>query len=152
MSGVKQIPGKKRGVDPCTVEGCDKLIRSLGLCEMHYYRQRRHGDPSIFLRDHNRIGIPFEGKGGYLYIIEEKGSRPKPHHRHVMEKELGRLLRDNENVHHKNGDRKDNRLENLELWNTGQPAGQRVEDKISFYKEFLKLYLTKEELLEWVKS
>lgn len=31
-------------------------------------------------------------------------------------------------------------LENLELWNTMQPAGQRVKDKILFAKEILKLY------------
>ena len=29
---------------------------------------------------------------------------------------------------------------NLELWNTLQPSGQRVEDKIKFAKEILKLY------------
>ena len=36
--------------------------------------------------------------------------------------------------------RSDNRLSNLELWNTMQPAGQRVEDKVLFAKEILKLY------------
>lgn len=58
----------------------------------------------------------------------------------VMEQVLGRRLVKGEVVHHKNGIRDDNRPENLELWNKAQPAGQRVEDRIKYYIEFLEMY------------
>jgi len=57
-----------------------------------------------------------------------------------MERAIGRELLPFENVHHVNGDRLDNRLENLELWSTSQPTGQRVEDKVAWALELLALY------------
>jgi hypothetical protein len=61
-------------------------------------------------------------------------------HIYVMCTKLGRNLLPNENIHHINGNKLDNSISNLELWNTSQPKGQRLKDKIEFYKSFLIQY------------
>jgi hypothetical protein len=71
---------------------------------------------------------------GYVRVHRpnhERAARSNPYvfeHILVMEAALGRLLLPSERVHHKNGRRDDNRLENLELWHVKDPPGVRAAD------------------------
>ena len=79
------------------------------------------------------VGHDYPGATKHGYIME---------HRKVMQEHLGRQLERHENIHHINGVKHDNSIENLELWTTCQPQGQRVEDKIRWAREFLAFYAT----------
>jgi len=87
----------------------------------------------------------WKNKDGYVLIFKSEHPNSSSsgsilQHTFVMSERLGRPLRRGESVHHKNGIRDDNRIENLELWDRSQPSGQRVEDKIAWAKEYLKLH------------
>lgn len=123
----------------CTAEDCGKKHRAKGYCNMHYRRYRLRGNPLSIKNVGRKIN-----RQGYVDIRTVKGNGNegtyKLEHRLVMEEFLGRELTNLETVHHKNGIRDDNRLENLELWSKAQPAGQRVEDKVQYAIEILQQY------------
>lgn len=82
---------------------------------------------------------------GYILVHDRNHSRANKsgfvrEHIKVMTEHLKRDLLPKENIHHINGVRDDNRIENLELWNSGQPCGQRVNEKQAFYVSFIAEY------------
>lgn len=97
-----------------------------------HYRSERNGKRKTY--------------GGYIMI--KNSSHPNAQkdgfvleHIVVMGKHIGRPIERTETVHHKNGIKDDNRIENLELWSSVHPSGQRVSDMIQFCSDYLRKYV-----------
>lgn len=124
----------------CSIEGCRELNRYGGYCNVHYSRLKKFGATGPTGRLHARKGEGEWRIDSRGYVVRSTNGEAQIQHRYVMEQMLGRPLWPDENVHHLNGDRTDNRPENLELWSKSQPAGQRVADKVQWAIELLKRY------------
>lgn len=137
---------RKQSTEMCKVEDCGRFVHRSGRCATHDERYRKTGVEGGPIRSRKRNGeggITPQGykviyKPGHPNALNKNGSIFE--HTFVMSEYLGRPLLPHENVHHKNGVKDDNRLDNLELWSKSQPPGQRVEDKVAWAKEILKLY------------
>lgn len=130
-----EIPRRMKRVGKCAHEAgnCPEPVYARGWCRLHYHRVTRLG-----YADAGPVGLmkAAAGEGGDdgrgYHNITVNGKKYLEH-RYVMEQQLRRPLWPDETVHHRNGQRSDNRPENLELWAKAQPAGQRVTEIMDYW-------------------
>ncbi len=72
--------------------------------------------------------------GGYLEVFlgvdTVGGNGYYSHHRYVVEQSIGRKLKSGEHVHHKNRNREDNRIENLEVLSSSEHMSRHGKESI----------------------
>lgn len=126
VTGHNLKAGQSKG---CGCKQKEKLLNLNGKGE--FARNWKGGryidkDGYIVLKRHDH---PNARKNGYIF-----------EHIFIMSEHLKRPLYKEESVHHKNGIRNDNRIDNLELWVSSHPNGQRVQDLLDWAHTIINTY------------
>lgn len=141
----EQPVGRRRN-GKCSLPTCNREAYARQLCRNHYRRSLRLGDPLEHIPIKDVSGTGYVNHGYFVVPVPPElrhlveGESSVLEHRLVMAQHLGRPLLPTESVHHMNGDRLDNRIENLELWDCSQPSGQRITDKVEHAVALLRQY------------
>ena len=120
-----------RPVRTCSIDGCGKPHASRGYCNLHYTRLKKYGDPNFTQRAY---GVKRrKDAAGYVWLYEPDHPLAQTHgyvaeHRKVMW-EAGLLTDLNAHVHHRNHDKGDNRLENLEVLTAEQHTRRHLAEE-----------------------
>jgi hypothetical protein len=126
LAASKARPYRERPIR-CFSLGCSRKVNARGLCHTHYWRLKTHGN-IWHERPSGRSHIDYHG---YRVVNLAKGDPRRAwfkktsilEHRLVMSEHLGRALESYESVHHINGDKQDNRIENLQMRTTHHGKG-----------------------------
>lgn len=136
----------------CEISGCSSKIKAIGLCSLHYQRRiegRPMDSPPRWSVGMGRWPDP----KGYMYCVvpsDTPGAKPVKgnglvscmlEHRYVMQQHLGRPLRGrSEQVHHKDGNRSNNNVNNLELKVGAHGSGISITDGAIAHIAYLEMY------------
>ena len=129
----------------CKQKDCDRTAFNKDYCAKHFHAVSkdiiRSTDPGLWtFKDKKKRSLDSEGYvivrvhyGKYVcYMLE---------HRVIVAQHYGLVLTDKETVHHKNGIRSDNRIENLDIRPCGMhPPGQSLPDIMQFAMEVIDHY------------
>jgi HNH endonuclease len=126
----------------------DKSTNKCTICKVKILPSSKHCSYHAGYSRENRKSVGIDGRinaEGYVVIIVRGHPNSNKDgyilkHRYIMAEHLGRPLTKEETVHHKNGIRDDNRIENLQLWTGKHPKGQMIKDQIKWALEILDLY------------